>query len=444
MQKSRRSRKSLFAALTLFAATTISLAQSVEVTKVENHGGTATLTTNAPNSALVVTALDNDKKSIESWVVSSDEKGRALVPSGYNLSAANIRVRHRDRMPDVLVPTGCVEGEVAMFAVDGIEEGQVVDVKTLDGVVVLSSTADRFGRFVASSGLAIGTYLVAPRGGSPRTMTVGGDRAQQNIVPRALGKPFSLMLDRPLRHPERSTIRFQGAGQASTPVLASSSREAVASTPLNMGLAPGVYDCEILDSNGEVVQSQRVTIYEATAKLEHKRIASGSQTMLRVTVTPPVSGTVTVRLLNGPVRFARGGHVAVGLTSSGRADFAIQSDAGSAGKFQLAWDFSPVAALYCMPDDHGAEPVAKNPDGSAESTTVDELGEFAEGYPLQRRTKIKNWPDKRSEVTIELVDKNSGKVISGERVTTDHSGKEEKVVKTEKWDIDSETWVEDR
>jgi hypothetical protein len=146
----------LLATIALALPATLALGQAVEIKRVENYGGSAVVSTDAKNESIVVTALDADKKPVESWTVTTDADGRTTVPAGYNLAAGYVRARKAGAMPDLITPTNVVAGEVVMLCAPRAIEGQTVEIKTLAGEVV------------ASKGRLLGPDPVGLRPGSRR------------------------------------------------------------------------------------------------------------------------------------------------------------------------------------------------------------------------------------------------------------------------------------
>lgn len=470
----------LAALLALLLAAALSLAADIKILKVDNRDGTAKVTTDAKNATIVVTAVREDGKGVASWTVTTDASGRASVPSGFNLRLGSLKARTAASMPALVAPSQIIEGEVVMVAITGSVSGEVVELKTESGEVVAQARTDKLGRIVLPA-LAAGVFSLVQQGGNTHSLRVG-PRPQGAFVqpsgnlPRAIGSPLSVPLSAPLTDPTHCTVKLEGPVETATPVLASSSHEAIAAPPQNAGATPGSYRLQVLDADGVVVSASSQTLFEATSQLRQTRIASGTATQLVVTVEPPIAGSVTATVIEGPVRFSNGGQTMSAAVQGGKATFPVVSQPGSAGKFQLAWDFAPE--VQASLDDPGEKPPvgtttddekvdAKKVGGSWVIDVTDKKTGVLKRRVIGRHGKVEStesWTpfDPRlghgvkktiedlgggkSRETTEQTGKD-GKTVSGSRETLEGKGKDSKVTK-EHWEAGEGgkggKWVKDK
>jgi hypothetical protein len=332
----------LLATIALALPATLALGQAVEIKRVENYGGSAVVSTDAKNESIVVTALDADKKPVESWTVTTDADGRTTVPAGYNLAAGYVRARKAGAMPDLITPTNVVAGEVVMLCAPRAIEGQTVEIKTLAGEVVASPKADSLGRILLASGLAAGAYLVStPRGERPLNV-VDGLGATGNVAFQSLDQPAKCPLAEVGGDPRTWTADVQG-GPSGLPVLASSGTEAVLPALAPEGAFPGSAKLTVTDSAGQPLGTTTCVLYQADSRLTKTTVPEGTQTTLVVDFQPAITGQVTASILNGPVAFTDGSSRTVQELKDGHAEFPLQAQSGTAGGFQIQWELGGAA-----------------------------------------------------------------------------------------------------
>jgi hypothetical protein len=127
-----------------------------------------------------------------------------------------------------------------------------------------------------------------------------------------------------------------------TSILAASPRQIVTTRPADDGVKPGSHALTIKDTKTGQTATTDVVYYLAEAKLSQVRVPSGSQTHLVVTVSPKeLVGDVDATILSGPVSFPDGKNEMTLECSGGTAQFPLVSSPGSAGKFDVSWQFTP-------------------------------------------------------------------------------------------------------
>ncbi len=331
----------------------------VTIKSVDNYGGNSNVTTNKPNATVTVTELDADKKPVRSWTGTTDGEGKITIPAGSNLSAPYLRARTADpKMAEFVLPTSVGQNEPFMFAATGVVEGEVVSVQTVEGEVVATKKADKHGRVFLATGLAAGSYLLSA--GDGRSNRVGTIQVSPSNFGNSVDPvgPLSINLDSPAidmskfgtiegNFPNLSSLDLDDFVSTRTvPILAATQRQIVFDRPANLGVKPGDMTLTVRDTATGQSATADVVFYSASAKLTNVKVPSGSQTHLVVTVLPKeLEGDVSATILGGPVAFANGEGAMTLTTSGGQADFALQSQPGSAGKFDVSWSFNPTELL---------------------------------------------------------------------------------------------------
>ena len=339
----------LAAALLLTPMAARAQGSTVEVTSVDNYGGNSNVTTNKPNETVTVTELDADHKPVRSWTGKTDGTGKITIPAGSNLSKPYLRVALADpKMAEFVTPSEIRANEPFTFAASGVVEGEVIDVKTVEGEVVATKKPDKYGRVFLPAGLAAGAYLISANHGN-------SSRLCNMVVAPPQGSADVLDMSTPiLPSTEHGTINVPNSGNAmgltntigghEVPVLAANSHQIVTAAPADFGVKPGETSYSVVDkASGNALQSGRAVVYSASAKLTQVKVLSGTETHLILTVEPKsIAGTATAHVLSGPVTFSNGANDMSLPVENGRAEFPVQSQAGSNGQFQLGWSFDPI------------------------------------------------------------------------------------------------------
>jgi hypothetical protein len=252
----------------------------------------------------------------------------------------------------VVAPNNIVASEPFTFAVaqTGTIEGEVVDVRTIEGEVIQRHKTDKLGRIFLPAGLAAGSYMITRQAGRPAGIL--------NVQPLAAGPgasaPPSLNLQTadptlcaanradPLRltgtgvNPDAARMSVSASGK-SLPVLASSSGELVTVPPT--ALRPGTTALSIRNSaSGAETKVDNVLVYDLKAQLMRRKLVGGEQTVLELQFAPKeIDATLRADVVDGPVRFANGQRQTTLPTKNGRAELTVQSTPGSTGPFRLAY-----------------------------------------------------------------------------------------------------------
>lgn len=248
-----------------------------------------------------------------------------------------------------VLPSSLTDKEPFLFTATGTVEGVVIDVKTVEGEVVASRSADKNGRVFLAAGLAAGSYVlsvpaddkfrparitVKPRvGGTQTAFSLGNepsvlDYTKFGRIEGSFPNPHSLDLD------DFVSTRTQ--------ILAASTREVVFASPSDLGAKPGLHKLTVRDTQTGAIASTAVIVYNAKAQLTQEKVLSGTQTHLVVTVEPKeIEGTVMATINNGPVEFSSGGSSATMDLTGGMADFPLMAKPGEQGPFGVNWEFKP-------------------------------------------------------------------------------------------------------
>jgi len=344
------------AALWLTAVTAFAQSgESVTVQSVDNYAGNSNVQTDRPNTTVTITELDADKKPVRSWTGTTDSSGKITIPAGSNLSVPYLRAKVVDpKMAEFVVPSEIVQNEPFLFTAGGVVEGAVVDIRTVEGEVVATKKADKYGRVFLAAGLVAGTYLVSA--GNGRSNKIGSLKVGNEVFDPsscaeeglALG-PGSAAIDISKfgalegNFPNPGSVVFDDFESRRTPqIRAASTSQVVFDRPADLGVKPGEQTLTVRDTQTGQSAPVEVVFYSAQAKLTQVKVQSGSETHLIVAIAPKeLAGNVNATILGGPVSFADGGNSMALPVSNGQADFPMQSAPGSTGKFNVSWLFTP-------------------------------------------------------------------------------------------------------
>jgi hypothetical protein len=351
--------KLLIGAVLLFSAFAAN-AQSgdpVTIKSVDNYAGNSNVYTDKPNTTITVTELDADKKPVRSWTGTTDGDGKITIPAGSNLSAPYLKARTADpKMAEFILPSAVLDKEPFMFSATGVVEGVVVDIKTVEGEVVATKKADKYGRVFLAAGLAAGSYLVSASNG--RDTKLCNIKVAIPVYDPKTSLTRSITLDTELSAIDMTKFgRIEGEfanpgslylddfiSTRTVPIVrAASTTELVFDRPADLGIEPGEQTVTVGDSSTGERKSLSLVMYSAKASLTNVKVLSGTETHMVVTVLPKeLEGEVEAHILSGPVSFSNGESSTTLSVTDGQADFRLQSQPGSTGKFDVSWTFSPM------------------------------------------------------------------------------------------------------
>ncbi|MEQ1935886.1 MAG: hypothetical protein ABL962_18670, partial [Fimbriimonadaceae bacterium] len=360
----------------------------------------------------------------------------------------NLRIRVNAPMPDLIAPGNIVEGEVISFCLPKTIEGTVVNIKTVEGEVVETKKADKYGRVFLAAGLAAGTYLISRPGSineTPIQVGSGNNLSNPGNV-QAMDDVFRVPINGNADH-----AVWSAAPNLKLPILAKSPRQAVIQAPADLGVTSGNQTLLVCDENDKTLSAVNITLYNLSGKLNRTKLMSGEAARIEFKLDPPdLKGDLTAMIVNGPVHFAGGQTQAVTLTN-GQGSVSVQSTPGQTGPFQVGWQFRPGEVEIPEPDkdlypwdpknDKPGVPgkagksdiiVIKRGIGGTMTIVIIQLGEFVEGDPLERVEVTERLGDTKTD-TEATRHKKTKKIISGKRKVT---GKDGQTISNEVWNPD--------
>ena len=232
--------------------------------------------------------------------------------------------------------------------------GELVNIQTVEGMVVEASSPDRYGRIFLASGLAAGTYLISssnhtlgkievqPRAGDALQHTSKSMRLVNSPGALKLSDPFSLRGNGFSPNFGDMQISLSSSGMTETPIVLGATEDQLKLAPVQQ-LRPGAALLKVSNNRtGETIDHNELLLYEIQGNLMRREIKShGDKTQLVIDAKPdnqPLK--VKVNVVSGPVDFGDGRKEAKGTTSNGQAVFPVNAEHGS-GAFQLAWELTP-------------------------------------------------------------------------------------------------------
>lgn len=258
-----------------------------------------------------------------------------------------------------VVPNEVHGKEPFTFATQGTVEGEVVEVKTVEGEVVAERRPDPLGRVFLPAGLIAGTYLLTRKGGahgdhpsSPSPIEVLPDLPNEEPKPLGVDPGTGLAnLKDGLRLTgsgmNPNAVHMQIAnGATQLPVLAATARE-VKTGPLT-AMPPGSYDFTVRnEATGETAKVDGITLFDVQSRLTKTRVANNEVTQLEFLLRPEsVRGTLRARITSGPVNFGGGAQEKeVDVFGGVPKGIPILANASGAGKFSVGWELVGVAAI---------------------------------------------------------------------------------------------------
>jgi len=298
----------------------------------------------------------------------------------------------------IVIPGGVAAKEPFTFAVTGVVEGEVIEIKTVEGEVVAQKRTDKLGRVFLAAGLSAGAYLISKSDGSgtiPGRINVP-PTLENAPLPKPLSGPSLFKFSDPVHmsgssiDPDARNLTCLVGRTGVLPVLASSQREAIMASPQSQGIKPGVWDLSLSDSDGHVVASKRVAFCEISATLGQSKVISGGKTTLQFKMTPGnIDASIVATVVSGPIRFQENKSQTTVAVRNGGATVPVQTTAGQSGKFQIGWMFMPDTGYQPPSEDPRTKKITdeleekrkkdeKNSDGSGTKTKKDEKDRIVE------------------------------------------------------------------
>jgi len=275
-------------------------------------------------------------------------------PRFYDYKDGKLVPKTQNSIEGMVVPDNIHDRQPFSFAVPQIT-GEVVNVQTVEGVVVQQASTDKYGRIFLAAGLPAGAYLVS---GSGHDQPLGKIEIRQRAGDALQHTPQSLQLQNPpealkvsdgftlngtgLNSDYRKVkVRLTGSGQTEEPTILAATEDQLKLAPVQQ-LQPGAAQLRVTNQDtGESTDATRVLLYDIQGRLERRTLKSGDQSELVVTVIPDdLPLTVKTNVVSGPVDFGGGRKQVEGVTNHGQAIFPVRAEHGS-GPFQLTWELAP-------------------------------------------------------------------------------------------------------
>ena len=95
-------------------------------------------------------------------------------------TAANTPTQSSGKVEGFVTPSNVNAKEPFTFTAQGVVEGEVIDIKTVEGEVVASKKTDKLGRVFVPTGLAAGAYLLTHGAKSSGHLDVVNPRSPPN------------------------------------------------------------------------------------------------------------------------------------------------------------------------------------------------------------------------------------------------------------------------
>ncbi|MCC7230121.1 MAG: hypothetical protein IT203_06985 [Fimbriimonadaceae bacterium] len=292
-------------------------------------------------------------------------------------AAANSLTQSSGRVEGFVTPSNVNAKEPFTFTAQGVVEGEVIDIKTVEGQVVASRKTDKLGRVFLPTGLAAGAYLLTHGAKSSGHLEVVNPNSPpipaNNLsfqMPKFVDQNAGLNLTGTGFSGNAAEMKIS-SGKNIVPVLASTPRELRTGAMAN--LKPGFHKLSVGNlATGERVTGNDLVVYRVQSTLARKTLVSGESTVLEFNVEPrELQADIKANIISGPVHFAGGGnetHIAI-KNGTGKAPLA--ADPAGTGKFNLIWEMSNIMVLMT--------PQGQNPGDPAQ-------GESTEPCPATRHT----------------------------------------------------------
>jgi hypothetical protein len=280
--------------------------------------------------------------------------GMLLVQPLSGALAASSDMGAQGTVSGFVVPHEVQEKEPFTFAAKGVIEGEVIEVKTVEGEVVATKKADKYGRIFLAAGLAAGSYLLSHHGGkssAPLLVGTGGhegsnpiptDQVSLSVPPSSCSVSEGLTLSGTgmSGNAEENVIKI---GDHEVPVLASTAREV--QTGELAGMPCGYQPIHLENTkSGKHADVDKCLVYDLKAKIGRQKLVSGEQTALEFSFLPKeIKAMVSARILSGPVSFKGGKKETQVAVSNGAASLPLIADPAGSGPFRVAFDFAGVS-----------------------------------------------------------------------------------------------------
>jgi hypothetical protein len=255
-----------------------------------------------------------------------------------------------------VVPSQVYANEPFTFAATGTLQGEVLEVKNVEGTVVAKRNPDVLGR-VAMLGIPAGLYLLTkinPSGGrspsSPLEVLPGNAPSVSDVLDVAPKTPLcnlqeGLNLVGTGINPNAALNKLH-SGAMEVPVLAATSRE-LKTGPIAQ-LDPGSHDLRLINTaSGQSRKLDGLVIYDCMSRLTRTRVGNNEVTEMEFLLRPDnVAGKVEAKIVSGPVNFG-GGTMSkmVDVVGGEPKRIPILSNPTGTGAFNVGWTLTTVYLL---------------------------------------------------------------------------------------------------
>lgn len=276
--------------------------------------------------------------------------------------AANSSTQSSGKVEGFVTPSNVNAKEPFTFTAQGVVEGEVIDIKTVEGEVVASKKTDKLGRVFVPAGLAAGAYLLTHGAKSSGHLEVVNSSSPPNPsntlsfqMPKFVDQNAGLNLTGAGFSGNAAEMKIS-SGRNSVPVLASTPRELKTGSLAN--LKPGFHKLEVGNlETGERVTGNDLVVYRVQSTLARKTLVSGEATVLEFNVQPKeLQADIKANITSGPVHFAGGGnetHIAI---KNGAGKAPLVADPAGSGKFNLTWEMTNIMVLMIPPGQISGDP----------------------------------------------------------------------------------------
>ena len=243
----------------------------------------------------------------------------------------------------------------------------VVNVQTVEGVVVQQSSTDKYGRVFLAAGLPAGAYLISSGSHSkPLGKLEIHQRAADAVMHQA--QPMQLLNPPPaLKISDRFTlsgqgfspnffdmhVTLEGCGQAPPPLVLAATEDQLKLAPLQQP-QPGACQLRVINqATGQSTGPLPVLLYDIQGHMERRKLKSGGDQTQLVVIVKPENLPLKVKavVVSGPVDFGDGRKETESVTNNGRAVFPVRAEHG-AGPFQLSWELATETLKPANADSH--------------------------------------------------------------------------------------------
>jgi hypothetical protein len=287
------------------------------------------------------------------------------------LGLADARVPGQGASSSAKGPQSSVEGTVLpdnvhdrqpfSFAAPQAAEGTVVSVSSLDGVVVDSHRADKYGRVFLSAGLTAGRYLISRSGAGSDKDEIGkieirprpsdavdrlwehpGQQVQIDHPPQSVRVGDPLWLSGHGFSPNGADMQANlfAAGQTHTANVLAATEDQIKLAPITE-IKPGPAELKITNlATHQSAPSEPLFFYDLQAHLQQNKLKKGQQTTMVLEALPANTKMQVHASISGQATFTGGRTEMDAVIEHGRLTVPVEADRG-AGNFHIDFEGQP-------------------------------------------------------------------------------------------------------